>query len=160
MEVLSCKSPTLKHISEISYRPVAFPGKVTCWTGMSWFYSRNSCPRIPRWIEGAYCAHSLARNGSGEAWNQHSQGSSWRLSICPCSRFTRRKSLNAFSHGHHIHNLYNTDTFVHSCPYNTDTIVHSCSRTYPHGAIHSLFIRENLEDRVWDETSPRYCSFI
>lgn len=71
-------------------------------------------------------------------------------------------NLNAFSHGHHIHNLYNTDTFVHSCPYNTDTIVHSCSRnSYPHGAIHSLFIRENLEDRVSEmKHPPRYCSFI
>lgn len=30
---------------------------------------------------------------------------------------------NAFSHGHHIHNLYNTDTFVHSCSRNSYPMV-------------------------------------
>lgn len=36
---------------------------------------------------------------------------------------SHKGNLNAFSHGHYIHNLYNTDTFVHSCSRNSYPMV-------------------------------------
>ena len=128
MEVLSCKSPTLKHISEISQRPMAFPAKlpirgIPCWTGMGWHYfqkflsqnftlGRKEPTVLIHWLEMVQGKHGISIHRAAAGGCQS----------VPGSRFTRRKSECLFP-GHHILNLQSTDTFVHSCSRNSYPVV-------------------------------------
>lgn len=96
MEVLSWKSPALKHISEkISFRPMEFPGKVAHQRNSLLDRNRlalfqNSCSRIPYWIR-----MSLPCSFIGYKWCQGSMDSVFIgqqleavCQLCPYSRLT------------------------------------------------------------------------
>lgn len=111
MEVLSCKSPTPKHISEIFTGRGHFQAKLHVGQEMSWSLIQESS-RIPRWI-GRSLLCSLARNGSGEAWNLVFTGAAEAASGLSLQQVHIEGNLNAFPMAT---TSITYTTQIHTCP--------------------------------------------